>query len=122
MIYRRRGQGLYRYRRADDLCLRRPIPERLQASFFRVIIAFDQMRPASLAFGGFQAPLDQFADIALALKKVEDVWRARAAAYLERKARSTPEMNLEIVWQEHELGNYPTIGLVWSASSRSTKR
>jgi hypothetical protein len=24
-----------------------------------------------------------------------------------------PEMKLEIVWQEHELGNYPTIGLVW---------
>jgi hypothetical protein len=22
-------------------------------------------------------------------------------------------MELKIVWQEHELGNYPTIGLVW---------
>ena len=24
-----------------------------------------------------------------------------------------PEMELEIVWQEHELGNYPVIGLTW---------
>ena len=24
-----------------------------------------------------------------------------------------PEMELEIVWQEHDLGNYPVIGLVW---------
>ena len=24
-----------------------------------------------------------------------------------------PEMELEVVWQEHELGNYPVIGLTW---------
>jgi hypothetical protein len=24
-----------------------------------------------------------------------------------------PEMDLEIVWQEHELGQHPVIGLVW---------
>jgi hypothetical protein len=29
-----------------------------------------------------------------------------------------PEMELEIVWQEHELGNYPTIGLVWDDPMR----
>jgi len=31
-----------------------------------------------------------------------------------------PEMRLEIVWQEHELGNYPTIGLVWDDPMRGT--
>jgi hypothetical protein len=31
-----------------------------------------------------------------------------------------PEMKLEIVWQEHELGNYPTIGLVWDDPMRGT--
>jgi hypothetical protein len=30
------------------------------------------------------------------------------------------EMCLEIVWQEHELGNYPTIGLVWDDPMRGT--
>jgi hypothetical protein len=29
-------------------------------------------------------------------------------------------MELEIVWQEHELGNYPTIGLVWDDPMRGT--
>ena len=29
-------------------------------------------------------------------------------------------MKLEIVWQEHELGNYPTIGLVWGDPMRGT--
>ena len=29
-----------------------------------------------------------------------------------------PEMELELVWQEHELGNYPVIGLVWEDSTR----
>jgi hypothetical protein len=29
-----------------------------------------------------------------------------------------PEMELEIVWQEHELGNHPVIGLVWEDSMR----
>ena len=29
-------------------------------------------------------------------------------------------MRLEIVWQEHELGNYPTIGLVWDDPMRGT--
>jgi len=32
------------------------------------------MRPASFAFRGFQAPLEQFADIALVLENVEDFW------------------------------------------------
>jgi hypothetical protein len=27
-------------------------------------------------------------------------------------------MELEIVWQEHELGSYPTIGLVWDDPMR----
>jgi len=31
-----------------------------------------------------------------------------------------PEMELEIVWQEHELGIYPTIGLVWEDPMRGT--
>lgn len=31
-----------------------------------------------------------------------------------------PEMELEIVWQEHELGNYPVIGLVWEDAMRGT--
>ena len=31
-----------------------------------------------------------------------------------------PGMELEIVWQEHELGNYPTIGLVWDDPMRVT--
>ena len=31
-----------------------------------------------------------------------------------------PEMKLEIVWQEHELGNYPTIGLVRDDPMRGT--
>jgi hypothetical protein len=31
-----------------------------------------------------------------------------------------PEMELEVVWQEHELGNYPTIGLVWNDPMRGT--
>jgi hypothetical protein len=31
-----------------------------------------------------------------------------------------PEMKLEIVWREHELGNYPTIGLVWDDPMRGT--
>lgn len=31
-----------------------------------------------------------------------------------------PEMQLEIVWQEHELGNYPTVGLVWDDPTRGT--
>ncbi len=29
-----------------------------------------------------------------------------------------PEMELELVWQEHELGNYPVIGLVWKDHMR----
>lgn len=29
-----------------------------------------------------------------------------------------PEMELETVWQEHELGNYPIIGLVWEDPMR----
>jgi len=29
-----------------------------------------------------------------------------------------PEMELEIVWQEHELGNYPVIGLTWEDAFR----
>jgi hypothetical protein len=29
-----------------------------------------------------------------------------------------PEMELEIVWQEHELGNYPIIALVWEDPTR----
>jgi len=53
------------------------IPESLHASFFRVIIAVDQVRPASVARRGFQAPLNLFAEIALALKKVEDFWWIR---------------------------------------------
>jgi hypothetical protein len=31
-----------------------------------------------------------------------------------------PEMELEIVWQEHKLGGYPTIGLVWDDPMRGT--
>jgi hypothetical protein len=31
-----------------------------------------------------------------------------------------PEMELEIVWQEHELGNYPVISLVWEDPFRGT--
>ena len=31
-----------------------------------------------------------------------------------------PEMELEIVWQEHELGDYPSIGLVWNDPMRGT--
>jgi hypothetical protein len=31
-----------------------------------------------------------------------------------------PEMELAIVWQEHDLGNYPVIGLVWEDSMRGT--
>jgi hypothetical protein len=31
-----------------------------------------------------------------------------------------PEMELEIVWQEHELGDYPSIGLVWDDPMRGT--
>jgi hypothetical protein len=31
-----------------------------------------------------------------------------------------PDMELEIVWQEHELGNYPSIGLVWDDPMRGT--
>ena len=31
-----------------------------------------------------------------------------------------PEMDLEIVWQGHELGNYPVIGLVWEDPMRET--
>ena len=31
-----------------------------------------------------------------------------------------PEMELEIVWQEHELGNYPVIALVWEDPMRGT--
>ena len=49
--------------------------ESLQDSSFRIVIAFDQMRPASFALRGFQAPLDQLADIALVLESVEYVWR-----------------------------------------------
>jgi len=49
----------------------------LQDSSFRIVIAFDQMRPASFAFRGFEAPLDQFADIALVLENVEDFWWIR---------------------------------------------
>jgi hypothetical protein len=30
------------------------------------------------------------------------------------------EMDLEIVWQEHELGQYPIIGLVWDDPMRGT--
>ena len=30
------------------------------------------------------------------------------------------EMELEIVWQERELGSYPTIGLVWNDPMRGT--
>jgi hypothetical protein len=29
-----------------------------------------------------------------------------------------PEMDLEIVWQDHELGQYPVIGLVWEDPMR----
>jgi hypothetical protein len=29
-----------------------------------------------------------------------------------------PEMELEIVWQDHELGQYPVIGLVWEDPMR----
>jgi hypothetical protein len=29
-----------------------------------------------------------------------------------------PEMELEIVWQDHELGQYPVIGLVWDDPMR----
>jgi len=29
-----------------------------------------------------------------------------------------PEMELAIVWEEHELGNYPVIGLVWEDALR----
>jgi hypothetical protein len=29
-----------------------------------------------------------------------------------------PEMELEIQWQEHELGNYPTIALAWDDPMR----
>lgn len=31
-----------------------------------------------------------------------------------------PEMRIELVWQEHELGNYPIIGLVWEDAMRGT--
>ena len=31
-----------------------------------------------------------------------------------------PEMELEIIWQEHELANYPSIGLVWDDPMRGT--
>jgi hypothetical protein len=30
------------------------------------------------------------------------------------------EMELQILWQDHELGNYPTIGLVWDDPMRGT--
>jgi len=29
-----------------------------------------------------------------------------------------PEMQLEVIWQEHELGPYPVIGLTWEDPSR----
>jgi hypothetical protein len=31
-----------------------------------------------------------------------------------------PEMELEMVWQDHELGQYPVIGLVWDDPMRGT--
>ena len=36
-----------------------------------VAIALDQMWPTSCAFGGFEAPLNQFADITLVFEDVE---------------------------------------------------
>ena len=42
---------------------------------FSVFVLLDQMRPASFALRSFQAPLDQFADIALSFENDEDVWR-----------------------------------------------
>lgn len=29
-----------------------------------------------------------------------------------------PEMELEIIWQEHELGDYPVIALTWEDAMR----
>lgn len=31
-----------------------------------------------------------------------------------------PEMELEVQWQEHELGSYPTIVLLWEDAMRGT--
>src|SRR5260370_1791995 len=43
------------------------------------------MRPASFALRSFQAPLDQFADIALVLENVENFWRlGRWLVWIER--------------------------------------
>jgi hypothetical protein len=62
-------------------------PAYLRASglTFQVVIVFDQMRPASFALRGFEAPLDQFADITLVLENVEDFWwLGRWLVWIER--------------------------------------
>jgi hypothetical protein len=33
--------------------------------------------------------------------------------FSQPKHSSPPEMELEVQWQEHELGSYPTIVLTW---------
>jgi len=37
---------------------------------------------------------------------------------LSRFAKPPPEMDLEVQWQEHELGSYPTIVLTWEDGMR----
>lgn len=44
-----------------------------------------------------------------------------AIRYLKKICGEPPsEMELEILWQDHELGSYPVIGLVWEDAMRGT--
>ena len=44
--------------------------------------------------------------------------RARDQASKKVCGEPPPEMELEVQWQEHELGEYPTIVLAWEDAMR----
>ena len=46
--------------------------------------------------------------------------RARDQASKKSLRRAPPEIELEVQWQEHELGEYPTIVLTWEDAMRRT--
>jgi hypothetical protein len=42
-----------------------------------------------------------------------------AITHIERTCGDPPpELELEIIWQEHELGDYPVIALTWQDATR----
>jgi len=68
-----------------SLCSQTSVSEKRLGFFWLVVVALDQMRPTSSALGGFEAPLNELADILLVFEDVKRFrWVGRCPVRIER--------------------------------------